>query len=73
MNFQCYLTIKGFYIAVKAESNKVTAVDKKAFEFSIAKYRLLKNQDTIKQLESLIELANANGNTSRVSELTAYK
>lgn len=52
---ECYLTVKGFYIAVKAESNEVTAVDKKAFDFSIAKYRLLKNQRTTDQINSLLK------------------
>lgn len=71
LNFQCYLTIKGFYIAVKAESNKVTAVDKKAFEFSIAKYRLLKNQDTIDQIESLIEYSKLTG-SANLAALNSY-
>ena len=50
---ECYLTVKSFYITVKAESSEITAVDKKAFDFSIAKYRLLKNRRIIDQIESL--------------------
>lgn len=60
LNYACYLTVKGFYIAVKGQAEEVTAIDKKAFEYLMANYRRLRNKNII----ALAKILKKNGELS---------